>query len=49
MFERILIFLLKKYQSKLPHDTLKFDKEIDDKIYFEIYYLIKFLEEKMEG
>ena len=49
MFEKLLIFLLKKYQRKLPHDTLKFNKEIDDKIYFEIYHLIKFLEEKLEG
>lgn len=49
MFERILIFLLRKYKNKLPHDKLRFFNDIDDKIYFSIHELIKFLEEKLEG
>ena len=49
MFERFLIFLLKKYKNSLPKDNFRFYNEIDDKIYFTSHELIKFLKEKLEG
>lgn len=49
MFERFLIFLLKRYKSKLPRDNFRFYNDIDDKIYFSMHELIKFLKEKLEG